>query len=62
MSGRAALALQVHVQVLPRYWFEGTPEGVQEMLLHVSPYLGDTQLSKTDVMAPKGDHPSFLSP
>ncbi|CAJ1380499.1 unnamed protein product [Effrenium voratum] len=46
LSGRAALALQVHEQVLPRYWFEGTPEGVQEMLLHVSPYLGDKDVAR----------------
>ncbi|CAJ1437501.1 unnamed protein product [Effrenium voratum] len=46
LSGRTALALLVHEQVLPRYAFEGTPEGVQEMLLHVSPYLGDKDVAR----------------
>ncbi|CAJ1359839.1 unnamed protein product, partial [Effrenium voratum] len=46
LSGRAALALLVHQQVLPLYSFEGTPEGVQAMLVHVSPYLADKDVAR----------------
>ncbi|CAJ1409702.1 unnamed protein product [Effrenium voratum] len=46
LSGRAALALQGHKHILPRYCFEGTPEGVRKMLLHVSTYLGDKDVDR----------------
>ncbi|CAJ1436496.1 unnamed protein product [Effrenium voratum] len=45
LSGRAELAMLVHEKVLPSYSFEGTPEGVQEMLVHVAPYLGDKDVA-----------------
>lgn len=46
LPGRAAIALQIHQMMLPRFGFERSRAGVQEMLIHCSKYLHDPEAAR----------------
>ncbi|CAK9074552.1 unnamed protein product [Durusdinium trenchii] len=46
LPGRQELALDVQVDVLPSYGFEGNRKGVREMICHCAPYLKDAEVQK----------------
>jgi len=46
LAGRGPLALQVYRLVLPWFGFEGTEDGVKEMIIHCAAYLGDAEVAR----------------
>ena len=45
LEGRADLALRVHKLLLPRYGFEPSKEGVQDMIRHCAPFVQDPEVA-----------------
>jgi len=45
LEGRAELALEIQKLLLPRFGFEGSRKGVQEMILHCSKFINDPEVA-----------------
>ncbi|CAE7301096.1 unnamed protein product [Symbiodinium natans] len=45
LEGRADLALEVHKLLLPKYGFEPSKEGVQDMIRHCAPFVQDPDVA-----------------
>eukprot|EP00930_Biecheleria_cincta_P000480 TRINITY_DN10103_c0_g1_i1.p1 TRINITY_DN10103_c0_g1~~TRINITY_DN10103_c0_g1_i1.p1 ORF type:complete len:134 (-),score=17.16 TRINITY_DN10103_c0_g1_i1:97-498(-) len=63
LEGREELVMEVQCDILPRYGFDDTAEGVQHMVQAMQPFLSDALIQeKMEVMKTKLSMPMGLQP